>query len=105
MKRFILCYDDENHYKNFWIDREFIGSTEDMETLLATIYGYGLEDNPHNAYDLFYIEINIGVDLDEEDFNTLHNYLAFPRLINKEVWQELIAENYVNAVKKIRELC
>lgn len=105
MKKFILCYNDENHYKNFWLDNEFIGSTEDIGDLLMTMYGYGLEDDPYNAYDLDYIEIDLETAETEEDAEVLHNYLCFPRLIDKEVWELLCKQEFQKAIEKIRELC
>lgn len=106
MKKFILCYDDENHYKNFWFDNEYVGSTEDIFDLMSTMYGYGLEDDVYNPYEIDYVNINIDVDVEtEEDFDTLHNYLCFPRQIDKQVWELLCKQEFQKAVEKIRELC
>ena len=82
MKKFIFSYDDDNHYKMFWFDGEYVGSLEDIGDLLTTIYGYGLEDDPYNPYDIAIVECNIDVDLNEKDFDVLHNYLCKPRAIN-----------------------
>lgn len=102
MKKFIFSYDDDNHYKMFWFDGEYIGSLEDISDLLITIYGYGLEDDPYNPYDIAIVECNIDVDLNEKDFDVLHNYLCKPRAIDNRVWKKLVKEDYVNAVNIIR---
>lgn len=105
MKKFIVCYNDENHYKNIWFDSEYVGSTEDLEDLLTRMYGYGLENSIDNSCKIEYIEINIDVDVEtEKDFDTLHNYLCFPRKIYKAVWELLCKQEFQKAVEKIREL-
>lgn len=105
MKKFIICYNDENHYKNVWFDDEYVGSSEDLGDLLTAMYGYGLEDDCYNSYDIEYIEVNIDVDVEtEEDFNTLHNYLCYPRQIDKQVWELLCKQEFQKAAEKIREL-
>lgn len=102
MNKYLFSYDDENHYKMFWFDGEYIGSTEEIMDLLTTMYGYGLEDDVYNPYEIKTIECNIDVDLSERDFEVLHNYLCFPRTIDNRVWKKLVEEDYVNAVNIIR---
>ena len=103
MKKYLFSYDDDNHYQIFWLDGEYIGSLEDISDLLITMYGYGLEDDPYNPYEIAFVGCNICIlNLKEEDLDVLHNYLCKPRTIDNRVWKKLIKEDYVNAVNIIK---
>lgn len=104
-EKYLISYNDDNHGTKFWFDGEYLG--EDTMEVAESMFGYGMEEGDYSLTRLKTKEICIwdfdDTNLTEQETDIIHCYLACADLIDREIWNCLIKEDYkkiINLIKK-----
>lgn len=95
--KFLVSYNDDNHYTRFWFDGEFVGTSEDIMDLMSTMFFYGVEEGEYTNTNIKTIEISI-FDIPEKLVDQVHNFLSNKGNFNNLQWKFLIKGDYKNFV-------
>lgn len=96
-KKYLVSYNDDNHYTNYWFDGDFIGTSENIMDLMETMFGYGIDEGEYSNTIFETLEISI-FDIPEKLTDEVHNYLSKGRAFNQKQWKYLIQKDYKNFI-------
>lgn len=96
-KKYLISYNDDNHYTKYWFDGEFVGTSEDIMELMQTMFCYGIEEGEYSNTILETLEISI-FDIPKKLVNQVHNYLSKERAFNQKQWKYLTQKDYKNFI-------
>lgn len=107
MEDVFFSYNDDNHYINFWFNREFLGSTENPMDLVNNAFNYGVEEGEgYTDIDVDTIELYI-FDLEDEGLNEdevdeIHCYLREQKVIDKDIWKLIVQKKWKDMAKLLQ---
>lgn len=106
MIKFLLGYNDDNHNTMFWFDREYIG--DQTEDVAEQMFSYGMEEGLYSNTELESLIITLDLlanaGLNDNEIDIIHNYLCYPKVIDKNVWNALTKQDFKTAIIFIKNL-
>lgn len=104
MKKFILIYDDDNHDKMVWFNREYVGT--DLTTIAESMFGYGREEGEWSnteieVRELWVFDLGEKEGLTDDEIDIIHEVLCDGGELSKELWNAIIDKKWKLAI----ELC